>query len=121
MPGKRFVANASAPISFDGVPAGRGRIFQLAPVLIRMLFALLVLRLKARRRGEKTGMIWGASLLGNEIGPMIYQDFIGPALAEGRYIPSPEAQVVGEGLEAIPDALEKQRQGVSARKLVVRL
>lgn len=66
-------------------------------------------------------MIWGASLLGNEIGPMIYRDFIGPVLTEGRYVPAPKAQVVGEGLDGIPDALEKQPQDVSARKLVVRL
>jgi NADPH:quinone reductase-like Zn-dependent oxidoreductase len=119
--GKRSVANASAPVSLDNIPAGRGRIFRLVPILITMLFTLLALNVRARRRGVTTGMIWGAALLDNEIGPMIYRDFIGPALAEGRFIAAPEAQLVGEGLEMIPQALEQQRKGVSARKLVVRL
>lgn len=121
LPGRRFIAFATPPVSFDRVPAGRSRLVRLAPVLARMLGATIALRASARRQGVTTKMIWGAALLGNEIGPMIYRDFIGAALAEGRYTAAPDAQFVGEGLDQIPEALEQQRQGVSARKLVVRL
>lgn len=119
--GKRFIAVATPPVSFDNVPAGRGRLVRLAPVLFRMLGATVALGRKAKCRGVKTKMIWGAALLNNEIGPMIYRDFLGSALAEGRYSAAPEALVVGEGLDQIPNALDQQRRGVSARKLVVRL
>jgi hypothetical protein len=34
---------------------------------------------------------------------------------------APDAVVVGDGLEMIPDAIDQLRKGVSAKKLVVRL
>lgn len=119
--GNRFVAMATPPASFDEVPAGRGRILHLAPVLLRMVAGSIGLALKARRSGVRTKMIWGSSLLGNEVGPMLYEAFLPAALAEGRYVAAPEAFVVGHGLEHIAEALELQRRGVSARKLVVTL
>ncbi|GAC89216.1 hypothetical protein Gbth_110_012 [Gluconobacter thailandicus F149-1 = NBRC 100600] len=52
---------------------------------------------------------------------MIYEKFLPGALASGQYRPAPEPEIVGHGLQLIPDALERQRKGVSARKLVVTL
>ncbi|MDE3121865.1 MAG: zinc-binding alcohol dehydrogenase family protein [Paracoccaceae bacterium] len=121
LPGRRFVAVASPPIAFDTVPSGRGRLIGLARVLPRIAGATLALRRQAKRLGVQTRMIWGGALLGNEIGPMIYRDFLERALAEGRYLAAPEPLVVGDGLDQVPEALEQQRRGVSARKLVVRL
>jgi hypothetical protein len=60
-------------------------------------------------------------LIGNEVGPMIFDTFLPEALADGRYAAAPAAEVVGHGLAAIPAALERQRRGVSATKLVVTL
>jgi hypothetical protein len=88
---------------------------------MRMMTGSLRLALKARTKGVKTKMIWGSSLLGNEVGPMIYERFLPAALAQNSYVAAPEPQVVGHGLENIPDALEQQRRGVSAAKLVVTL
>ncbi|OJJ45054.1 hypothetical protein ASPZODRAFT_168145 [Penicilliopsis zonata CBS 506.65] len=51
----------------------------------------------------------------------VYLDFLGPALAAKQFVPAPEPQVVGRGLEKINDALEISQGGVSARKLVVSL
>ena len=119
--GNRFVATATPPASFDDVPAGRGRIWKLAPVVARMAATGLSLALRARAKGVRTQMIWGSSLLGNAVGPMIYETFLPAALAEGRFVAAPEAHVVGHGLKRIAEALERQRQGVSARKLVVTL
>ncbi len=119
--GARFVALASPPSSFDDVPAGRGRIWRLLPAVGRMLSGNLRLAAKAAARGVRTKFIWGSSLLGNEVGPMIYETFLPAALAEMRFTAAPDALVVGHGLEAIPLAIARQRQGVSARKLVVTL
>jgi NADPH:quinone reductase-like Zn-dependent oxidoreductase len=43
------------------------------------------------------------------------------ALAEGRFRAAPEPKVIGHGLESIQTALDAQRAGVSAQKLVVML
>ncbi len=119
--GARFVALATPAASFDDVPAGRGRIWRLLPGVGRMLSGNLQLAAKVAAKGVKTKFIWGSSLLANEVGPMIYETFLPAALAEGRFAAAPDPLIVGHGLEAIPEAIARQRQGVSARKLVVTL
>ncbi|MBB3695620.1 zinc-binding alcohol dehydrogenase family protein [Sphingomonas sp. BK580] len=119
--GRRFVALATPPTSFDAVPAGKGRWRALVPAMARMLAGNAALMIKARRRRVGTKFIWGSALLGNEVGPMIYEKFLPTALAEQRYVAAPPAVIAGHGLDAIPAALERQRRGVSASKLVVTL
>jgi len=119
--GVRFVALATPAASFDDVPAGRGRLPRLLPAVGRMLAGNLGLAAKTAAKRVKTKFIWGSSLLGNEVGPMIYETFLPAALAQGRFVAAPDPLVVGHELEAIPKAIERQRQGVSARKLVVTL
>jgi hypothetical protein len=119
--GVRFVALATPPTSFDEVPAGRGRLRRLAPAIARMLTGAVALRLKARLRGVRTKMIWGSALICNEVGPMIFEAFLPSALSEARFVAAPPPTVIGAGLGQIPIALERQRQGVSATKLVVTL
>jgi len=119
--GPRFVALATPPTSFDNVPAGSGRLWRLVPAIARMLAGNIRLTLKARRRGVRTKFIWGSALIGNEVGPLIFEAFLPAALAEGRFVAAPGPTVVGAGLAQIPAALEKQRLGVSASKLVVTL
>ena len=119
--GKRFVAMATPATSFDDVPAGRGRLSRLIPAIARMLTGTAALTLKARRRGVTTKMIWGGTLIANEVGPMIFEAFLPAALAEGRFVAAPPPKVVGTGLTEVPVALERQRRGVSAAKLVVTL
>lgn len=94
---------------------------KLLPIMTRVLLGNVSLMLKARQLGISMRMIWGGSLWANEVGPMIYQDFLPTALAEQRYKAAPAPQVVGNGLEQLPVAVELHRKGVSARKLVVRL
>lgn len=119
--GNRFVAMATPPTSWDNVPRGRSRLLHLVPALARMLIGTLALTRKARRRNVRTKMIWGSALIANEVGPMIFEAFLPAALAEGRFVAAPAPTVVGTGLAQIPVALERQRQGVSATKLVVTL
>lgn len=51
----------------------------------------------------------------------VFAEFLSPALAAGQFLPAPEAQVVGKGLEAIQEAMDIQARGVSASKIVVQL
>lgn len=119
--GNRFVAMATPPTSFDNVPAGRGRLLRLVPAIARMLVGTTALTLKARRKNVRTKMIWGSALIANEVGPMIFEAFLPAALAEARFVAAPRPTVIGAGLAQIPSALERQRRGVSASKLVVTL
>ena len=77
--------------------------------------------LKARMRGIRTKFIIGDSLANNEVGPMIYRDFLPSALAEGRYLAAPDPWVVGTGLDSIQAGFDTQKTGVSAKKVVVTL
>jgi NADPH:quinone reductase-like Zn-dependent oxidoreductase len=71
--------------------------------------------------GVEVNAIFGTSLRDNEVGPMIYRDFLPSALASGKYVAAPEPRIVGRGLEAFQPAIEAQRDGISGYKLVVDL
>jgi hypothetical protein len=86
-----------------------------------MLAGTMTQTLKARRRGVRTKMIWGSTLIANNVGPMIFEACVPAALADGRFVAVPGPTVVGTGLALIPAALERQRLGVSATKRVVTL
>ena len=53
------------------------------------------------------------------VGKAVWSDFVPKALASGQLVTAPIAQVVGNGLDAIQDACDKQKAGVSAKKIVV--
>jgi NADPH:quinone reductase-like Zn-dependent oxidoreductase len=84
-------------------------------------FVTRVQLLWKRHKGLEVSGIWGGTLKDNEVGPGIYAEFLPAALAAGTYRAAPEAVVVGERLEQIPNAIAQLRQGVSAKKLVVRI
>jgi NADPH:quinone reductase-like Zn-dependent oxidoreductase len=119
--GNRFIAMATPPASFDVVPAGRGHWRKLIAAMAGTVAGNIALALSARRNKVSLKMIWGSTLISNEVGPMIFDEFLADALADGRYVAAPAVEVVGHGLAAIPAALERQRRGVSATKLVVTL
>ncbi|MBT0773450.1 zinc-binding alcohol dehydrogenase family protein [Kineosporia sp. J2-2] len=75
----------------------------------------------ARRRGVDVSVIWGGTLKDNAIGPAVWTGYLPAALASGTHRATPDATVVGHGLEAIPDALDRLRGGISGEKLVVTL
>jgi NADPH:quinone reductase-like Zn-dependent oxidoreductase len=119
--GARIVAMATPPASFDHVPVGAGRIWRLLPTLVAMLAGNVALALKTGGGRAKTRFIFASSIRTNEVGHAIFEDFLPSALAEGRYRTAPEALLAGQGLDQIPAAIERHRQGVSARKVVVSL
>jgi hypothetical protein len=53
--------------------------------------------------------------------PRIVHAWIAEALKEKKFLPRPEPQVVGKGLESIQLAIDKLQKGVSATKLVVEI
>ncbi len=95
---------------------GRRRVASSLPAALTRL-ALL----GRRRHGVRVSGVWGGTLLGNEVGPAVYQDFLPAALAAKQYRPAPREVIAGEGLAAIPAALDRLGRGVSAQKIVVRL
>lgn len=119
--GDKVVSIASQSVSFDDAPASGKRAFWLARKLPLLMGSNLALAMRARRRRIRIKFIFGSSLLGNEVGPLIYVDFLPEALADGRYRAAPEPLEVGRGLDQIAGALETQKRGVSARKVVVSL
>jgi NADPH:quinone reductase-like Zn-dependent oxidoreductase len=119
--GAKRVSMASPPVSFDTLPRG-GRIgLPLVRLGLRMGTATPALMLRAAVHGIRATFIWGSALMHDEVGPMLWERFLPDALAEGRYVAAPQAEVVGTGLEAIQPAMDRLREGVSARKLVVTL
>ena len=119
--GEKVIAMATPPVSFDGAPLAGGRLAWLLRTMAKLVFANVSIMVKARRRGIRTRFIFGSTLVDNEVGPMIYSEFLPLALSEGRYIAAPDPCVAGHGLGAIPAAIALQKQGVSASKLVVTL
>ena len=115
--GDKFVSMASPAISFENFTRRR----QLLPLIFRLLSSNVSLQVKSRVRGIRTKYIFGNSLMDNEVSKVIYEDFLPNALAENRYVAVPEPYILGSGLEYIQAAMDVQRKGVSAQKVVVSL
>lgn len=56
-----------------------------------------------------------------ELAEAVFHDYLPGALADGSFLPVPEAQVVGMGLESLQEAMDVLKAGVSAKKIVVTL
>ena len=119
-PGRRIVAMASAPLPLDDAPLTKQFLWKLSR-LPRLAFGFLRLALRARMKGVTTRAIWGTALVKGPLGREIFVDFLGPALAEGRFKATPEPLVAGHAIGDIPAAMALLRRGVSARKVVVSL
>ncbi len=119
--GRKFVAMATPPISFDDAPVRGNRVAWLVPTMARLISANVRLTLTSRAWGVRTKFIFGSALVDNDLGRLIYAEFLPAALAEGRYVPAPAPKVVGHGLDRIQAAMDAHKRGVSAQKLVVTL
>ncbi|KJC65774.1 zinc-binding alcohol dehydrogenase family protein [Agreia bicolorata] len=118
--GARRVSLASPSVSMSSLPRRRAPL-ALARFGLRMLSRTVPLMIRSRVRGIRTRFVWGSSLMTNEVGPMLWGRFLPEALAAGRYVTAPRAEVVGTGLESIQPALDALRRGASATKFVVTL
>ncbi|KAI0097427.1 GroES-like protein [Hypoxylon sp. NC0597] len=67
-------------------------------------------------------MVFAGTLKDNEVGPIIFDQFLPAALAQKKYQCLPKPLVVGHGLEHVQAAIDQGKSGaVSARKLVITL
>jgi NADPH:quinone reductase-like Zn-dependent oxidoreductase len=112
--GNRFVSTATAPVTFENG-------FSLPRTIAGMAGGMVALQVAAWRRGVRIRFVIGSDLKRNEVGPAIFRDFLPSALSEGRYQAAPRASVVGNSLADLQHAMDLQRKGVSAEKLVVTL
>lgn len=115
------LAMASTPVSLAQL-AGRRRLYPaMLPVFTRIGLGTLRSTLRARRAGIRAGFVWGSSLRDDALGPRLWGEIVPDLLGTGALRPLPEPLVVGSGLESIQPALDRQRAGISARKVVVRV
>jgi NADPH:quinone reductase-like Zn-dependent oxidoreductase len=119
--GAKRVAMASPSVSFLELPRRKGLSATFVRVIARLVASNVAVQSRCIPRGIRARFIWGSSLMNNEVGPMLWEEFLPAALAEGRYIAAPAAEVVGSGLEHVQTALDVLARGVSARKVVVSL
>ena len=116
--GAKRVAMASPSVSFAGI---QGVNVHFVRTMSRLVGGNIALQARCLVHGIRARFVWGSSLMTNEVGPMLWADYLPAALADGRYQLAPAAEVVGVGLEQVQPALDALRRGVSARKLVVSL
>jgi len=116
--GNRFVSQGAGPVSFATLNENP---CQLPRLLLRFATSGARVQFTSRSRRVKTKFIWGGSLMDNEVGPAIYETLLPRALANGRYQAAPDALVIGHGLASVQAALDTQRAGVSAQKVVITL
>ncbi|KAK5062865.1 hypothetical protein LTR84_004940 [Exophiala bonariae] len=60
-------------------------------------------------------------LVADHPGVKVWRDFVESALETGKLLPKPEPKVLTGGLAVVQDALDLQKKGVSAQKVVVQL
>ncbi|KAI0165149.1 zinc-binding oxidoreductase CipB [Hypoxylon sp. FL1284] len=118
VPGRRFVAQTSVPITPAALPSGA---LGTASVMLGYAWWNLTTGIRSRLRGVETKFIWASDVAATEVGERVYNGFLQDALARGEYQVKPDPLVVGNGLEHIQEALDTNMRGVSATKVVVTL
>lgn len=119
--GAERVTLASPSVSFESLPRRRGPSLRFVRVIAELVGGNVALQVRARSRRIRVRFVWGSTLMGNEVGPMLWERFLPGALADGSFVPSPEPLVVGRGLASIQTGFDVLRRGVSAQKVVVLL
>ncbi|KAI9720178.1 MAG: hypothetical protein M1812_002996 [Candelaria pacifica] len=118
--GRKFMGIVSFPQP-DNFPEGSGQSRAIISTMLKIIWWQISLWVKSKVKGIPTKFSIGDTLQYNEVGEMVYNDFLPQALAEGKYIAAPEPLVVGHGLEYVQEAFGIQKRGVSAQKVVVTL
>jgi NADPH:quinone reductase-like Zn-dependent oxidoreductase len=114
--GNKFIAQAT----IDLPPFPKGAL-GFPPFLFSFITTTISGIIRCKMNGVSAKMINGSDLVANEVGKVIFEDFLPKALEQRKFIPAPEPQVVGKGLERIQEAMNMNKKGVSAKKLVFTL
>jgi len=67
--------------------------------------------------GVKVGNVFGI----NEVTHPVWKDYLPQALQQGKLKCVPEPLVIGKGLESLQKGCDKNKEGVSAKKVVIEL
>jgi len=63
--------------------------------------------------------VFALTIAGNEVGKAVWSDFVPEALKDGSLKTKPEPLVIGKGLEKLQEGCDKNKAGVSAKKVVI--
>ncbi|KAI4728086.1 zinc-binding dehydrogenase [Aureobasidium sp. EXF-10728] len=113
--GKKFVAQASHDIPMKEFPTN------MLAIMWKMGTSFVSWKLKGLSKGVGYKFVWSTEVMANKLGSEIYEKFLPVALAQKSFLPAPEPQVAGRGLEGIEEAFDVAKKGVSAKKIVVSL
>jgi NADPH:quinone reductase-like Zn-dependent oxidoreductase len=119
--GRKFIAMTTGAVAFDQLTEGKSARSQLPALVWRLVPRTSALLIRCALWGIRTRFVIGTSLKSDEVGAMIFENFLPRALSSGAYRPAPNPLVVGDGLQHLQSALETHKRGVSATKIVVTL
>jgi NADPH:quinone reductase-like Zn-dependent oxidoreductase len=112
--GRKFVAMATYPQP----PKDLTRFVVLRSAMSFVSWSIAT-SIKCWRKGVGWKFVFGTTIKESGVGKAVYVDYLDQALARGRFVPAPEPMVVGKGLEDLQKAMDMQKEGVSAKKIVV--
>ncbi|GFF74758.1 hypothetical protein IFM53868_01406 [Aspergillus udagawae] len=113
--GNKFISMASYP-----VPRKPSSFFGTPYTILYFLSSMISYAIKSRTRGIEYKMVVIEPVLSNGISRAV-RNFLSEAVENRSFVPAPEPEVVGNELDQLQHALEVQKNGVSAKKIVVTL
>lgn len=60
-------------------------------------------------------------MIQGHVGAKIWEDFVPAALETGKLLAKPDAHIITGGLDQVQAAMDLQKKGVSAKKIVVEI
>ena len=75
----------------------------------------------SKPEGVEAQRVYFLTIKENQVSKIVFGKFLEEALRSRNFKAEPKPLVVGEGLEAVQGGLDRLKEGVSARKVVVRL
>jgi NADPH:quinone reductase-like Zn-dependent oxidoreductase len=114
--GNKFIAM----VSFPEVPDS-SKSFPVPRTILTFMSFVASTTVKSKLRGIGWKFVNGTDLIRNEVGKAVFTDFLGQALEKGVYQCKPDPMVAGDSLEKLQEALDVQKKGVSAKKVVLTL
>ncbi len=76
---------------------------------------------KELKGGVGAKFVFGPIIVDNEVAGKVWGEYVGKALDKGTLKPAPDALIVGQGLDKVQEGMMKNKEGLSAKKVVVTL
>ncbi|TLD29123.1 hypothetical protein PspLS_04235 [Pyricularia sp. CBS 133598] len=97
-------------ISYPNPPDVDARIPSRIVFMTRWMASMAI---KGWTKGVRSKFVWGATLEQNEVGKIIYEDFLPLALERGVVVPAPAPEMIGDNLESIQEGLDRLKIAAS--------